>query len=516
MSNDNNIPNFDFSVIIPVYNVEQYLEESILSVINQTYSFKEHIQMILVNDGSPDNSEEICVKYQKLYPDNIIYVKQENGGVSSARNNGMNYAQGKYINFLDSDDMWEPDAFEKIHDFISENPGIEVLCCKVQHFEGANHLHPLSRRLRDTRIVDIHLEENYTYPHLQVSSSFLREDYAKSIRFDSDLIIGEDALYLNLLILRAGRYASMPEVQYNYRTRMSQSSAIQNKENNVKFYQETIQGYYRGIIDASIEICGSVIPYIQSLLAYDIGWRMSRGKPDVLTQEQYDDYLDKLSEILSYVDDNFILAHPIHRSIFKKQTMLRIKYKKDAIFSKFSYNPENRTLYCGETVMANILKNPSHCEIFRIEHVGSDIIVYGLIKSWIIDADCTTDFVLTFAGKEYKPELTVFPHRYEDTMFGRKYALYQFCAKIPFDEAFKDKNTRWIQPRLYFGEEKTIIAMRCGRKILTTETCPAPYNIMDRYYFIPTEKGIRFVKPADIKKAEKKIGCSFHQMGQGK
>ena len=94
------------SVIIPVYNVEQYLEETILSVVNQTIGF-ENIQMILVNDGSPDNSEEICLKYRDKYPDNILYIKKENGGVSSARNLGMEYIQGKYVNFLDSDDKWE-------------------------------------------------------------------------------------------------------------------------------------------------------------------------------------------------------------------------------------------------------------------------------------------------------------------------------------------------------------------------------------------------------------------------
>ena len=87
---------YKFSVVIPIYNVEDYVEETILSVINQTIGFEENIQMILVNDGSPDNSEDICLRYKDKYPDNIIYVKQENRGVSAARNNGMNYIEGKY------------------------------------------------------------------------------------------------------------------------------------------------------------------------------------------------------------------------------------------------------------------------------------------------------------------------------------------------------------------------------------------------------------------------------------
>ena len=69
---------------MPLYNVEEYFEEAIDSLINQTIDFQENIQVILVNDGSPDNVESLCGKYQKRYPQNIVYVKQENGGVSSA------------------------------------------------------------------------------------------------------------------------------------------------------------------------------------------------------------------------------------------------------------------------------------------------------------------------------------------------------------------------------------------------------------------------------------------------
>lgn len=103
---------YEFSVIIPIYNVEDYLEETIQSIINQTIGF-DKIQLILVNDGSPDNSEAICLKYKEMYPDNILYLPQENAGVSVARNNGLKHATGKYINFLDSDDTWDKDAFFK-------------------------------------------------------------------------------------------------------------------------------------------------------------------------------------------------------------------------------------------------------------------------------------------------------------------------------------------------------------------------------------------------------------------
>lgn len=82
-----------------VYNVEQFLAEAIESVLKQDIGFEENVQLILVNDGSKDSSGKICDFYQAKYPNNIVVVHKENGGVSSARNEGLKYVEGKYINF---------------------------------------------------------------------------------------------------------------------------------------------------------------------------------------------------------------------------------------------------------------------------------------------------------------------------------------------------------------------------------------------------------------------------------
>lgn len=108
-----NVSSFEFSIVMPVYNVEEYLRESIDSVINQSIGFSDNIQLILINDGSPDNADEICLEYKGKFPDNIIYINKENEGVSVARNIGLDEAKGKYINFLDSDDYLDSDALKK-------------------------------------------------------------------------------------------------------------------------------------------------------------------------------------------------------------------------------------------------------------------------------------------------------------------------------------------------------------------------------------------------------------------
>ena len=97
------------SIIIPVYNVEKYLDRCVQSVKEQTY---QDLEIILVDDGSTDHSGELCDKYAKA-DSRMIAIHKENGGLSSARNRGMEIAQGKYITFLDSDDYLAEDFIEK-------------------------------------------------------------------------------------------------------------------------------------------------------------------------------------------------------------------------------------------------------------------------------------------------------------------------------------------------------------------------------------------------------------------
>lgn len=112
--------NYKISVIVPIYNVGKYLEETIKSVVNQSIGFY-NIQLILVNDGSTDNSEEICLKYKEKYPNSILYIKKENGGVSVARNTALKAATGKYILFLDGDDIISKKACKVAYKFFEKN-----------------------------------------------------------------------------------------------------------------------------------------------------------------------------------------------------------------------------------------------------------------------------------------------------------------------------------------------------------------------------------------------------------
>ena len=99
------------SIVIPIYNVEAYLKQCLETIVNQTYP---NLEIILVNDGSPDNSEEICKEFFKR-DSRIRYVRQVNGGLSAARNTGIDLATGDYITFVDPDDWVTEDYVETLY-----------------------------------------------------------------------------------------------------------------------------------------------------------------------------------------------------------------------------------------------------------------------------------------------------------------------------------------------------------------------------------------------------------------
>ena len=107
--------NYKISVIIPVYNSEDFIEATLNSLVNQMFPLKD-IEVLMIDDGSIDRSAEICQKYADKYP-SFQLIRKENGGVSSARNLGIKRATGKYIMFLDADDTYSNETIKRLFVF---------------------------------------------------------------------------------------------------------------------------------------------------------------------------------------------------------------------------------------------------------------------------------------------------------------------------------------------------------------------------------------------------------------
>lgn len=113
------------SIIVPFYNVEGYIEKCLDTLVNQTLK---DIEIILVNDGSTDRSIEIVNKFLRRYPEKLVYLEKENGGLSDARNYAIPYTKGEYIAFLDSDDYVEKDMYEEMYNLAKKEKSDMVEC----------------------------------------------------------------------------------------------------------------------------------------------------------------------------------------------------------------------------------------------------------------------------------------------------------------------------------------------------------------------------------------------------
>ncbi len=123
------------SVIVPVYNVEKYIDKCLNSLVNQTLK---DIEIIVVNDGSPDNSQAIIDKYVKKYPKLVKSFIKENGGQGSARNLGLEKATGEYISFVDSDDWLDENALLEMYNLAQKDNSDIVICDMIDHYEDGS------------------------------------------------------------------------------------------------------------------------------------------------------------------------------------------------------------------------------------------------------------------------------------------------------------------------------------------------------------------------------------------
>ena len=202
----------ELSIIIPVFRAECFLNRCIDSVLNQTFS---DYELILINDGSPDRSGEICDEYAKRDPRITVY-HQQNLGVSAARNAGLKIASGRFLTFVDSDDAIECTAYEEMIKTAKET-NAEIVCCGVKYYSeiGEYKRSDLTKEFICNR--DEMLQALYERPDPLGGSccnKVFRRDIVSGIEFHEDVTMGEDWLYLFETFKRATLQYKLPGAYY--------------------------------------------------------------------------------------------------------------------------------------------------------------------------------------------------------------------------------------------------------------------------------------------------------------
>ncbi len=200
------------SVIIPVYNVEQYLRKCLDSVIGQTYN---NLDIILVDDGSSDGSAVICDEYAQK-DDRITVIHKQNGGVSSARNAALNIIKGDYVCFVDADDYILPEMFERLLNEIQKGYDI-AQCSYVFLYDDRTVSAATSVESREyfgkTEIINAFFTEKIQN---QLWSKIFDRNVIQGNKFDESLKIAEDKLFVHECLVAAKSVKCIPDELYVY------------------------------------------------------------------------------------------------------------------------------------------------------------------------------------------------------------------------------------------------------------------------------------------------------------
>lgn len=257
------------SVIVPMYNVEKYVEQCIESIIHQTY---QDLEIILVDDGSPDQSGEIAERY-RLLDQRISVFHKENGGLSDARNYGIEMAHGQYITFVDSDDFLLPDMIERLVNAAEDEQADLVECknCRCREEDDISHIHTNNYHNSKRVFTGNDKMEKFLDPH-DVKTTAWAKLYSNSL-FDTVRYpkgkYHEDVFTTYKLVHLAVKVVSLDYIGYVYRSSSNSITtaafnprrldAIEGKIEQAKFiYKEYPQ--FRRLANAGIVYaCNSCI-----------------------------------------------------------------------------------------------------------------------------------------------------------------------------------------------------------------------------------------------------------------
>ncbi|MDU0155167.1 glycosyltransferase family 2 protein [Bacillus cabrialesii] len=301
-----------FSIIMPIYNSENYLRDSIESVINQSIGFKDNIELILIDDGSVDSSPQICESFKNSYPNNIKFLKIENSGPSAARNCGLlNVSErSKFIGFLDSDDTFSDNALRSVYDFFCDYEDVNIAVLPVYYTGEKEGEHKLNSRFeKGTRVINI--LKDYKAIHFYIGGTFYRKHTINyTTLFDESIKFWEDAIFFNQLLLREKSYGAVAEGKYFYRKRKEQNSLVDCSWFDKKRYTYLLNVCYMTLLMDSIKKYDIVLPYFQFLIVYHIKLFLYPSYRDiyksVLNYKEQKDFINDFVKILNFIEPQYI------------------------------------------------------------------------------------------------------------------------------------------------------------------------------------------------------------------
>ncbi len=364
---------YKVSVIVPVYNVEDYVGKCLDSLIDQTIDLKQ-LQVIIVNDGSTDNSLQICEEYAELYDIFEVYTK-ENEGASAARNYAIQLAKGKYLMYLDSDDAFTPQTVKNVTDFFDEHyDEVDIVTFPImkyhENWKKIDQMHFRYKYLNQTGIYDLNKFPYITQTTMNICTKNL---FDCNIFHETKMIVHEDQKYNNDILVEKQKIGFCKEAEYQYL--QHPGSIMHTFSSPIELWEKTIH-YYENLFENLLERFEEIPAYYQGMFIHDVNWKLRDSVlfPYHYDKIEFDKTMKRFADLMNQIDVEVIMNHP---NIDKFHKYYMLSFRKQSIVPYVTQD-NLQLLYKGQKILS---ENSIEIIIRRIRLFGNRFRIYGSIKS---------------------------------------------------------------------------------------------------------------------------------------
>lgn len=357
MGNTNNC-DYRVSLIIPIYNKAEWLDTCFQSILNQSIDPR-MVEVLMIDDGSEDNSLEIMKRYSERYSNFKCYTK-ENGGPAQARNFGIKHATGKYLMYLDPDDYLGKNTIESVCNFFDRHyDEIDVVTYKIIPIKDGEEqdLHFRYEVLKSQGVYDLTEPENSFICHTTMNTC-VKNKFEKNVLFSENLFYHEDQKYNIDTLKEKQKIGYCDNAEYYY----VQSS---NSTTNKMLYSYYLFEHSMKLWEREFSEFSEHVPYyIQALYISDLNWKLRANKllPYHYDEARYQEAWNRIVNLLCRCDDEIIIHHP---NVERAHRLYWLKMKSDNYRVHFGANSID--VFCDEKLVLSEKKIHLTIEKCRIE-----------------------------------------------------------------------------------------------------------------------------------------------------
>lgn len=330
-----------FSIVVALYGVEEYVDTFLRSLERQTYPF-EDLDIVIVDDGSTDNSYAIVKDWAQKYPHVIRHTTKENGGPASARNLGISMAKNEWITFCDPDDALQAEYFERVASFLERDVdrSAVMLTTRVMIWQEEtskiSDTHPLAAKyFVGEKLIDLLEDPNYI--QLGGASTFLLRStlHNKNLRFDERIKpTFEDAELIGRYLGEFERpiVGLVSSARYLYRKRGNGTSLVQSSWGRLERYDEVLRFGYLGLLEGLQKRLGYVPRWAQNMVLYDLQWYLTEDKKmhsssAWIPEDSLKVFHNLLTAIFVYIDREAIQTYNLTSMSWITRTAMLVRFK---------------------------------------------------------------------------------------------------------------------------------------------------------------------------------------------